>query len=111
MRIPTPTATASVTSGLVSHLSRLIAHGAGPTAKALGHRAQGGCDGIGDPVSGLADPIDCLRGILGRVSPNTLEVLLQRPQTPFDFANIGRDCARTGTSRSWKHGWASLKSD
>jgi hypothetical protein len=89
----------------------LVAHGVGPTAKALGHSTQGRRDGIGYPISGLADPIDCLRGILRRVSPDPLEVLLQRPQTPLDFANIGRDCARAGMSRSLKHGWASLKSD
>jgi hypothetical protein len=76
----------------------VIAHEAGLTAKSVRHRAQGRCDGLGNPVCGLADPIDGLCGVSGRMAPDTLEVLLQRSQPMLDFADIGGDCAGAGTS-------------
>ena len=49
--------------------------------------------GLGDPVGGLADPINGLRSAPGRVAPETLEMPLQGPQATFDFADIGGDSA------------------
>jgi hypothetical protein len=80
--------------GLAAELRRFVAHGIGASAKPLGDTAQG-CRNC------LPDMVGCLQSTRGRAPADALQALLDRPQSPFDFPDIGRH--RAGMSELTEH--------
>src|ERR1700730_16017500 len=81
-------------SRLAAELSRFVAHGTGASAKPFGYAAQRRSNGLTDVVGGL-------HGTCGGAPADAFQALLDRPQAPFDFTDIGGH--RAGISGPTEH--------
>jgi hypothetical protein len=89
--------------GLATELRRFVAHGIGASAKPVGDTAQR-CSNC------LTDMVGRLQSTCGRAPPDALQALLDRPQSPFDFTDIGGHRARmSGLTEHHEPPWSNEK--
>jgi hypothetical protein len=80
--------------GIAAELRRFVTHGIGAAAKPVGDTAQR-CSNC------LTDMVGRLQSTCGRAPADALQALLDRPQSPFDFTDIGEH--RAGMSELTEH--------